>query len=189
MNGRTSHLSSNNPFRARTVSPPVPCPTSPFLDPSPPKTASSRPGARNPFLDPSNDTIPSNRELLLVLDDSAPRPAGKFHSGPSVDDIFVSHDRHLVQVSLDTWCIPGVLYTSAKPCLSSHSLLPVLGQPQLRSFLFYTLPPSWGLVIVVYFLTFILAPALLYFLLPFDCRPLFILHKFFLQLSLAKFRD
>ncbi|CAK7234442.1 hypothetical protein SBRCBS47491_008949 [Sporothrix bragantina] len=87
---RTSHLSSNNPFRARAVSPSIPSPTSPFLDPAPPKTANGRPVSRNPFLDPSNDSTPSNGDLLISLDDMASRPAATGPSGSNIDDIFMS---------------------------------------------------------------------------------------------------
>ncbi|CAK7272606.1 hypothetical protein SEPCBS119000_005215 [Sporothrix epigloea] len=88
--GRTSHLSSNNPFRARTASPPLAGLTSPFLDPSPPKTANGRSGARNPFLDPSNESLPPSRGRLVSLDDGPSRPAAAGYSESSLDDIFTS---------------------------------------------------------------------------------------------------
>ncbi|EPE02749.1 pal1 cell morphology protein [Ophiostoma piceae UAMH 11346] len=84
---REQQLASNNPFR-RAVSPAVPSPTSPFLDPVP-SSNNGRPVSRNPFLDPANDRPAegSNNDLLISIDDMSTNSKG---ASTSIDDIFNS---------------------------------------------------------------------------------------------------
>lgn len=87
--GREPQLASNNPFR-RAVSPAVPSPTSPFLDPAPSSSSNNgRPVSRNPFLDPANDKPESSNSkgLLISVDDMSSKPNG---GSTSIDDIFNS---------------------------------------------------------------------------------------------------